>query len=106
MPVRTMAEVPGARGKRQGIACFVTPHGFGHAARAAAVIEALRGLTPGLHAHLFTTVPRWFFGESLGRGFTRHGLDVDVGLVQRGPLAEDLPATLARLRALYPPDEA
>ena len=89
-----------------GIACFVTPHGFGHAARAAAVVAALRESVKGLHAHLFTTVPRWFFSESLGAGFTLHPLESDVGLVQRGPLGEDLPATVARLRALYPPDAA
>jgi len=89
-----------------GIACFITPHGFGHAARAAAVIAALRERVGGLWPHLFTTVPRWFFNESLGMDFTLHPLETDVGLVQRGPLGEDLPATLVRLRALYPPDKA
>ena len=92
--------------KRPGIACFITPHGFGHAARAAAVIGALRERVRGLNPHLFTTVPRWFFSESLGTDFSLHRLEADVGLVQRGPLGEDLPATVARLRALYPPDEA
>jgi len=92
--------------RRPGIACFITPHGFGHAARAAAVVGALRELVRGLRPHLFTTVPRWFFGESLGPDFSLHRLESDVGLVQRGPLGEDLPATVARLRALYPPDGA
>jgi hypothetical protein len=99
--------VSGNRGaRRPGIACFITPHGFGHAARAAAVVGALRELVPDLNPHLFTTVPRWFFNESLGRDFTLHRLVADVGLVQRGPLGEDLPATVARLRELYPPDNA
>lgn len=91
---------------RPGIACFITPHGFGHAARAAAVIGALREFVPGLQPHLFTTVPRWFFSESLGADFSLQRFEVDVGLVQRGPLGEDLPATVARLGALYPPDDA
>ena len=95
-----------AGARRPGIACFITPHGFGHAARAAAVVGALRELVPDLHPHLFTTVPRWFFSESMGMDFTLHRLETDVGLVQRGPLGEDLPATVARLRVLYPPDEA
>jgi hypothetical protein len=95
-----------ARARRPGIACFVTPHGFGHAARAAAVVDALGELVGGLRPHLFTTVPRWFFSESLGMDFSLHRLEADVGLVQRGPFGEDLPATVARLRALYPPDEA
>ena len=93
-------------GSAPAIACFVTPHGFGHAARAAAVLAALRARVPGLALHLFTTVPRWFFRDSLGPSFTLHRLEADVGLVQRGPLVEDLPATAARLRALYPPHPA
>ena len=94
----------GSVGPVPAIACFVTPHGYGHAARAAAVLEALREARPDLGIHLFTTVPRWFFATTLGPAFTLHPLEADVGLVQRGPLAEDLPATVARLRALYPPD--
>jgi hypothetical protein len=92
--------------RRRGIACFITPHGFGHAARAAAVVGGLHELVPDLHPHLFTTVPRWFFSESMRMDFTLHRLETDVGLVQRGPLGEDLPATVARLRVLYPPDDA
>jgi UDP:flavonoid glycosyltransferase YjiC (YdhE family) len=101
---------PGRGGGRTApagaIAYFVTPHGFGHAARAAAVFAALRRRAPGLRAHLFTTVPRWFFRESLAGGFVLHPLEADVGLVQDGPLAEDLPATLRRLAAFYPPGRA
>ena len=89
--------------RRPAIACFVTPHGLGHAARAAAVLAALRERVPGLAVHLFTTAPRWFFRDSLGPDFSLHRLDVDVGLVQRDPLTEDLPATVARLSAIYPP---
>jgi hypothetical protein len=89
--------------ERASIAAFITPHGFGHAARAAALLAALRGLAPGVGLHLFTTVPRWFFAESLGGDFTLHRFASDVGLVQAGPLGEDLPATVARLGALYPP---
>ncbi len=91
---------------RSGVACFITPHGFGHAARAAAVIGALGELRPGLQPHLFTNVSRWFFSESLERSFSLHPLASDVGLVQRGPLGEDLPATVARLREVYPPRSA
>jgi len=95
-----------AKTSRLGVACFVTPHGFGHAARAAAVIGALHERAGALRPHLLTTVPRWFFSESLGMEFTYDRLEADVGLVQRGPLGEDLPATLQRLGALYPPETA
>lgn len=92
--------------RRPAVACFVTPHGFGHASRACAVLAALRERAPGLAIHLYTAVPRWFLRDSLGPDFSLHRLESDVGLVQRGPLAEDLPATVARLRALYPPRPA
>ncbi len=92
--------------RRPAVACFVTPHGFGHAARAAAVLVALRRLSPGCAVHIFTTVPRWFFRDALGPGFSFHRLECDVGLAQSGPLAEDLPATLRRLAGLYPLDPA
>lgn len=81
------------------IAFFVSPHGFGHAARAAAVADALVALRPGVHPHLFTTVPRWFFEKSLLSSFDYHRCDSDVGLVQVSPLVEDPAATVARLAA-------
>ena len=99
-----MAGSRSTRAGRSAIACFITPHGFGHASRAAAVLGALHERVPGLHPHLFTTVPRWFLSDSLGMDFSLHRLESDVGLVQHGPLGEDLPATVARLRGIYPPD--
>jgi hypothetical protein len=79
------------------VAFFVTPHGFGHAARACAVIGALARHRPGLRFHIFTTVPRWFFSESLPDCFEYHPCASDVGLVQVSPLEEDLEATLEAL---------
>jgi hypothetical protein len=46
------------------IAYFVSPHGFGHAARAAAVMEALSEIDTGVQFEIFTTVPFWFFRDS------------------------------------------
>ena len=74
------------------IACFVSPHGFGHAARACAVIEALSRSRPAFRFHIFTTVPRWFFAESLSGCFEYHLCCTDIGLVQVSPLEEDLEA--------------
>jgi len=82
------------------VAVVVSAHGFGHAARACAVVEALASLCPGLHPHILTTVPRWFFDDSLTVPFTMHRLRTDVGLVQRTPLEEDLEATVRRLDVL------
>jgi len=78
---------------------LVSPHGFGHAARASAVIEALVGLVPELRVDIATTVPDWFFTDALPTGIDLHlhPVEVDVGLVQRGPFEEDAAATAARL---------
>jgi len=84
------------------IAAFVSPHGFGHAARSSAVLaEAHR--VAGAHAHVFTTAPRWFFEESLA-SFTYHPTVVDVGFRQTSALVFDTGATVDALRQLVPFD--
>lgn len=84
---------------------FISSHGFGHAARACAVMAALDRRRPGSRFTLFTTVPRWFLDESLdgltGR-FDVEPLDCDLGLVQTNALEEDLPATLRELGKRIP----
>ncbi|HYQ61402.1 MAG TPA: hypothetical protein VEP29_10130, partial [Desulfatiglandales bacterium] len=52
------------------IACFISPHGYGHAARATAVMEALHHLDPEKEFEIFTEVPEWFFHHSLSGAFT------------------------------------
>jgi hypothetical protein len=79
------------------VAYFISPHGFGHAARSCAVMDALVRRRPAMRFDLFTEVPRWFFSESLPRCFTYHRLTSDVGLVQVSALIEDLEATVERL---------
>src|SRR6188768_2497009 len=83
------------------VAYFVSPHGFGHAARAAAVSTALRERLSSIEVELWTTVPRWFFEESLDFPFLYREFSCDVGLVQRTPVAEDLPATVDALELLW-----
>jgi len=82
------------------LAVFVSPHGFGHAARASAVLAALHELRPRLAVTLYTTVPRWFFVESLSFSVTYRELACDVGLVQESALEENLAETVERLEEL------
>lgn len=86
----------------RNVACFISPHGLGHAARSAAVLAALQRLQPGIKLHLFTTAPRKFFTESGCHNPVLHDTDTDVGFVQSSALAADLLATVERLDDFLP----
>lgn len=86
------------------IACFVTPHGFGHAARAAAVLAALQDRMPELRVECLTVVPPAFY-ESSGCGhLTVHAIRTDIGFVQQNALISDMDATIRALDAFLPFD--
>ena len=87
-----------------GLAYFITPHGFGHAARASAVMSALEQAEPGLRFEIFTLTPEWFFAQSLQRPFGYHAVLTDIGLVQTTALSEDAVATAERLNGFLPFD--
>ena len=84
------------------IAYFVSPHGFGHATRAAAVMEALLALDSTIQFHIFSTVPTWLFEETLTRDVNFKNTLVDIGLVQKTSLEEDLGETIQLLNDLLP----
>ena len=86
------------------IAAFISPHGYGHAARTSAVLSALAEQTGQLTIELFTLVPEWFFKASISGEvvINYHPLESDIGFVQKSAVEEDLPATIHKLRSLYP----
>ena len=88
------------------IAYFVTPHGFGHAARAAAVMEALSEIDTGVQFEIFTTVPSWFFRDSMSASFNHHHRVTDIGLMQKNAFQTDLEDTLGVLNNFFPPAPA
>ncbi len=80
----------------------MSAHGFGHAARTCGVIEATRRLSPEARFEVFTTVPDWFFEQSLSDPVGYHHTPTDLGLVQRSSLVEDLAETVRQLRCWIP----
>ncbi len=87
------------------IAFFITPHGYGHAARACAVMNAIRERLPGVCFEIFTRVPRWFFDMSLRSEYHYHEVLTDLGMVQNTSMEENLTETIRQLEKLlpYPP---
>ncbi|MBW1800452.1 MAG: hypothetical protein JRJ85_06945 [Deltaproteobacteria bacterium] len=92
--------------KKHRIAFFVSPHGYGHAARAAAVMDALHRLDATAAFEIFTKVPRWFFEDSLPCPFHFHAVMTDIGLVQSTPLEADISATVRHLNRFLPFDRS
>jgi UDP-N-acetylglucosamine:LPS N-acetylglucosamine transferase len=85
------------------IAYFISPHGFGHAARAAAVMEVLSEIDTGVQFEIFTTVPSWFFQDSMSAPYAYHHLVTDIGLVQKNAFQADFEDTLQALNDFFPP---
>jgi hypothetical protein len=81
------------------IAVFISSHGFGHAARTAAVMEEAFELEPSLEFHIFTSAPGWLFRDSLSGPYTLHAEEVDPGPVQLDALRMDPEATAERFSA-------
>ena len=88
------------------IAYFISPHGFGHAARAAAVMQAISDFDASVRFEIFTTVPAWFFADSISASFACHELLTDIGLVQKTAFQADLNKTLHCLDEFFPVPES
>ena len=80
----------------------ISSHGFGHASRACAVMEALWQRAPDLRCEIVSGVPSWFFEHSLGRPIPQDPTVIDFGLVQSDALREDMEATARMLRDWLP----
>jgi hypothetical protein len=74
----------------------ITDHGFGHAARTAAIAGQLQKLLPSIKLILVTTAPRWLLECYIEGDFIYRQRGFDVGVVQADSLKMDLDVTLAR----------
>ncbi|MEE4242629.1 MAG: hypothetical protein V2I36_14275, partial [Desulfopila sp.] len=84
----------------KNIACFVSSHGFGHAARVSAILEALQKREEFM-PHIFTTAGEDIFTQTLSR-FSYHKQLNDIGFIQNDAFALNIPATLTALDSLLP----
>jgi hypothetical protein len=92
--------------KTVSIAYFITPHGFGHASRSCAVMQAMRRKCPDIFFEIFTTSPIFLFEDSMHKGFRYHHIKSDIGIIQESPFKEDLVATCDQLDRMLPFDNA
>jgi len=82
------------------IVCYVSGHGFGHAARVCEVLRALRARQPDLSCLIRSPLARWFFEFNLGPGAVYEHCQLDVGVVQADSLSVDLEATCRAYAAI------
>ncbi len=83
------------------LACFISPHGFGHATRTIGLLQALQDRIPELRARIFTTLPQSLF-ETSEVDFSYHFMNTDVGLVQHDAFTEDRQKSIQNLAELLP----
>ncbi len=78
----------------------ITSHGFGHAVRAASVINATIQLNPEILPVLVTTVPHWLLESYIDGEFIQRSRSLDVGVVQADSLKMDRAATLEKMQQI------
>jgi hypothetical protein len=79
----------------------ITPHGFGHAAQIAPVLNVLRQRHPKLRLTLLTSLPRAFLRGRIQGDFELIEEAPDFGLIMSSALAIDLDASAAAYRRLH-----
>ncbi len=79
----------------------ITPHGFGHAAQAVAVLRALVKRRPGTELHIATRVPRDWLAARLDVPFHYHPHATDFGLVMHSPVQIDHDLSASGYASLY-----
>ena len=75
---------------------YISGHGFGHAARETAVINALGAILPGYAIVVRSSAPRWLFDQTVSVPIEFLEGETDTGVVQIDSLRLDEPATIAR----------
>ena len=80
---------------------YISGHGFGHAVRQIAIINALQSIAPALRVIVRTSAPDWLFTRTVRGEITLAPAETDTGLVQIDSLRPDVAASIARAREFY-----
>jgi len=87
------------------IAYFISPHGFGHATRSAAILGALFKQEPDAQVVIFSRLPSFIFESLPQNQVSFEEAACDIGLVQRSPTEIDEEGTKQALAQFWPPNE-
>ena len=80
---------------------YVSGHGFGHAARATQVVNALARLEPAVRVVIRASVPEWFLRASLQTPAEISPCETDTGVVQHDGLSIDEDETARRAAVFH-----
>jgi L-arabinokinase len=80
---------------------YITGHGFGHASRTLAVVNALLAVRPETRVIVRSRVPAWFLRGSAPATIEIQAADTDTGVIQRDSLSLDEPETIRQAGAFY-----
>jgi L-arabinokinase len=83
------------------IVFYVSGHGFGHAARAIEVINAILAARPETRIGVRTSAPRWLFDLTVKGRIAFSTLECDTGVVQIDSLTLDEADTIRRAAAFH-----
>ncbi len=75
---------------------YISGHGFGHATRMFAVMDALIAKEPSIHIYARTRVPKRLFGGLPASFFQHYDVALHVGIVEQDIFSQDLYSTLRR----------
>jgi len=87
------------------IVAYVSGHGYGHATRVGEVLRAVRAIQPRATLAVVTSGPERLYRQAVPGPFEFRSLQCDVGLVQKGALVMDEPATVDAWRDFVSGDD-
>ncbi len=85
----------------QYIAVYISGHGYGHLSQIAPVLNALHAKKPALQFIIRSDLPENLIRSRLHAPFSLLAGAVDVGVVQKNAVSEDIPATIKAAHAFY-----